>query len=114
MSDAEALYKPTNITTIINRVSKSPHQELVSPIYEMLCEVAHPNFLGRSLYLLGAKEGSREGDEVRTIGLGEGPMAPVIVEATVAGVSWACGTQATAFKLMSDTVRAVKERVAIA
>jgi len=111
LSDADELYKPTNIVTIISRIAKSPGQEAVRPAYDLLCEVAHPNFLGRSLYLLDAKPGPREGDEVRTIGPGHGPIEQRVVEAAVTAISWACWTQVTAFGLMSETIKAMVARL---
>ena len=112
LPNAEDFYRPTNIVTIIQRISKSPGQEFVLPTYETLCEVAHPNFLGRSLYVLDVEPGQHEGEEVRTIGPGIGPTAPRIVAPTVAGLAWACGTQVSAFKLMSDTIQAMLHSLA--
>lgn len=48
----EEFYKPTNIVTIINRIAKIDVHEMVGSHYETLCEVAHPNFLGRSLHIV--------------------------------------------------------------
>jgi hypothetical protein len=52
LEDAEAFYNPKNIVTIIDHITKkAPHQEDVGPYYRLLCEIAHPNMLGRSLFL---------------------------------------------------------------
>jgi hypothetical protein len=95
LPDVDELYKPTNIITIIDRINKSPGQEVVRPAYDILCEVAHPNFLGRSLYLLNVERGPR------TIGPGNGPSKQLVIAATVTAISWACATQVTAFDCMS-------------
>jgi hypothetical protein len=107
LPDAEEIYKAPNITGPIKRISKSAGQEFVLPTYDLLCEITHPNFLGRAIYLLEAAPGSRPGNEVRTIGLGEGPTSVQFKEPLVAALSWACGTQVTAFDLMSQTIHAV-------
>jgi hypothetical protein len=104
---SEEFYKATNIVTIISRISKSPSQETVLKTYEILCEVAHPNFLGKSIYLQRAVPGKRPGDEWRIIGQGAGPSSLPIVEATVSALSWSCGTNVSAFELLSETVKAV-------
>jgi hypothetical protein len=112
LPSAEDFCRPTNIVTIIQRISKSVGQEFVCPTYETLCEVAHPNFLGRSLYLLDVEPGQHEGEEVRTIGPGIGPTGQRIVAPTVAGLAWACGTQVSAFGLMSATIQAMLSKLA--
>jgi hypothetical protein len=51
LEDAETFYNPTNIVTIIEKIAKKvPHQQAVATIYFSLCEVAHPNLAGRSIY----------------------------------------------------------------
>jgi hypothetical protein len=107
LPDAEQIYKSTNVVTVINRIRKSPGQEFVLPTYELLCEIAHPNFLGRSVYLLEARPSLRPGDEIRTIGLGQSPTSFEFLMPIVAAFSWACGTQVTAFELLSRTVSSV-------
>jgi hypothetical protein len=47
ISGEEDFYKPTNILTIITRIAKIEGQQNVAKYYELLCEVAHPNFLGK-------------------------------------------------------------------
>jgi hypothetical protein len=108
---SEEFYKATNIVTIITRISKSPSQESVLKTYELLCEVAHPNFLGKSIYWQSTVPGKRPGDEWRVIGQGAGPSSLPIVEATVSALSWSCGTNVTAFQLLSDTLKAVVARL---
>src|SRR4029077_2782135 len=52
LEDVEAFYNPTNIVTIIDHITKKvPDQEDVGPCYRLLCEVAHPNMLGRSIFV---------------------------------------------------------------
>ena len=50
VADVEKFYNPTNIVTIVGHITKKvPHHESVGVCYEILCEVAHPNMLGRSI-----------------------------------------------------------------
>ena len=71
LSDIEA-HKPTNIVTIIERASKIPSQKFLWATYKDLCEVAHPNFFGRSIYILNEVVNA-PGDKIWTIGLDRGP-----------------------------------------
>jgi hypothetical protein len=106
----EEIYKPTNIITIVDKVSKVMGQEHVKSTYEELCELAHPNFLGRSVYVIDWAPGSRPGDETRTIGVGEGPTGLGITQTIVRALSWSCGTHVTAFRLMSQSIESFLHR----
>ena len=76
LEDADAFYKPTNIVTIIDHITKKvPDQEDVGA-YRLLCEVAHPNMLGRSLFL-------SEEDGQTIISRKRGPSVTVIEHASL-------------------------------
>jgi hypothetical protein len=111
LTGSEEFYKAANALTLIQQASKVPGQELVLGMYEHLYEVAHPNFPGRSIYLLSVHRGERPGNEVRVIGPGLGPSASQIVEMTLGGLSWACGATASAFDLMSKTLQPIGHRL---
>jgi hypothetical protein len=107
LEDVEAFYNPTNIVTIIGHItSKIPDQEDVGICYGTLCEVAHPNMLGRSLFL-------SEQDGVTVISRKRGPSAAVIEHSALLALSWAAGTlphsltamQATCARMMKDVNR---------
>jgi hypothetical protein len=111
LPEIETIYNPTNIVTIITRISKVRAQEFVLPTYGVLCEAAHPNLLGRTLYLHGAEPGPRSGNELRTLGPGSGLTWHFLAEPIVAALSWACATQVSAFNLMSETIGLVIARL---
>jgi hypothetical protein len=105
LPEFEKIYSPTNILTIITRVSELIQgEEFVLSTYEILCEVAHPNMLGRYLYWHGSEPGPREGNEVRVIGPGNGPVSHSLAAHIVAALSWACHNQAVAVGLMHQTI----------
>jgi len=86
LEDAETFYNPTNIVTIVDHITKKiPHQEDVGPCYRFLCEIAHPNMLGRSLFL-------SEEDGRTIISRNRGPTAKAIERACLLALSWAAGT----------------------
>lgn len=107
LPDTEKYYSPTNILTLLNRTAKITGMSNIALHYGALCEVAHPNFLGRSVYLLEAKPGPRTGDEIRVIGRGAVLNVNEILKPTVWALSWAAGTQVTATVLMQTTVKKV-------
>jgi hypothetical protein len=110
LPESETIYNPTNIVTIISRISKTESQQFVLSTYGVLCEAAHPNMLGRTLYLHGSEPGQWEGNELRTLGPGNGPTWHVLAGHIVAALSWACGTQVSAFALMAETIGATMAR----
>jgi hypothetical protein len=103
MSDAEEIYKPTNILTILARIAKIHGQQNVASYYEILCEIAHPNFLGRSVHIHETIPGSRAGDEVRILGPGQAAFSSPVNGAIVGALSWACAAHVTAFDLVRST-----------
>jgi hypothetical protein len=111
LPESETIYNPTNIATIITRISKVHAQEFVLPTYGVLCEAAHPNLLGRMLYLHGSEAGPWKGNELRTLGPSNGATWHFLAKSIVAALSWGCGTQVSAFNLMAETIGAVMGRV---
>jgi hypothetical protein len=114
LPESETVYIPTNVVTIITRISKVPGQEFVLPTYGVLCEVAHPNLLGRTLYFHGSEPGPWEGNELRTLGPGNGPTWHFLLEPIVAALSWACATQVSGFSLLAETINMVMDRLTAA
>ena len=94
--DVEQFYNPTNIVTIIGHLTKKiPHHEEVSDFYSILCEVAHPNMLGRSIYL------SNE-DGKTVISRKRGASTKIIEHASLFALSWAAGTLPRSITVMQD------------
>ncbi|HUI22276.1 MAG TPA: hypothetical protein VLZ74_14685 [Methylocella sp.] len=101
--ETEEFYHPTNIVTVIRNIAKKiPHQEDVGPCYETLCEVSHPNMLGRSIYL--SKVNGRT-----VISRDRGPSVAIIERATLLALSWASGTLPESVGAMQATGRRALE-----
>jgi len=111
LPESETIYSPTNIVTIIARISKILGQDFVLPTYGVLCETAHPNMLGRALYIHGSEPGPWKGNELRTLGPGNGPAWHFLLEPIVAALSWGCAAQVSAFDLMAKTIGTVLGRI---
>lgn len=114
LQDTEVIYEPTNIVTIIKRVAKTKQAAFIFSNYELLCEVAHPNYIGRTLYLQEKELGPWEGNELRTLGPGNGPTWHLLETAVVTALSWSCGAQVSAFELLNQTIHRVMERLSSA
>jgi len=96
LEDAETFHNPTNIATIVDHITKKiPDQEDVGRCYRLLCEVAHPNMLGRSMFL-------SEQDGQTIISRNRGPTVRVIEHASLLALSWAAGTLPRSLNPMQD------------
>ncbi len=92
-ADAEDFYNPTNIVTVVEKIArKIPHQAPIAETYFSLCEVAHPNFYGRSIYLTAVETIDIPGHENRTISMNHGAAALAVIADTVTALSWSMGT----------------------
>jgi hypothetical protein len=111
LPDTAEYLQSFNVLGIIKRLSKTPGQETILQTYELLCEVAHPNFFGKSIYLLQREDGPVPGNELCTIGPGNGPVSRQIIEASLSALSWTCAGNVSAFELLSGTVRALMDRL---
>ena len=104
LPESEDYYNPTNILTVLKRLSKIKGQERILEHYSELCEVAHPNFLGRSVYLTGVRPGARDGDELRMISFSQGPNHIQILGRTLWVLSWALAAQVSSGNLMQSGI----------
>ena len=112
LEDAEAFYSPTNILTIIQKVAtKVAHQSAVAEIYSLLCEVAHPNMLGRSLYITQVQPLSGPGHERRLLSTTHGATAKKILQHSVSALSWSTGTFSQSCVVLQETVRSMMEHL---
>jgi hypothetical protein len=99
LEDIGKFYNPMNIVTIIGHISgKIPDQEEVGRCYAVLCEVAHPNMLGRSIYL-------SEEDGRTIISRERGPSVRLLERNTLLGLSWASGTFPRSVTMMQESCR---------
>lgn len=104
-SGADSIYKSKNILTVIEKIGKVAKDDPIAVEYEVLCELTHPNFLGRSNYLVGIEPGTRSGDELRLISHQNGLNADEILQSTLWALSWAIEGQATSIHLVQGSIR---------
>ncbi len=109
-SGAEEIYKSRNILTVIDKIAKVAKDDPLKEEYETLCELTHPNFLGRSIYLEGFEEQGRPGDEIRKISHRNGVTAPEILQSTLWALSWATEAQAASTHLIMNVIRDLMEK----
>lgn len=103
---ADEFYNPTNIVTIIEKIAKQiPDQEAIANIYFELCEIAHPNMRGRSLYITAVQPLGGPGHEKRMLSMKHGPATIEILRHSIAALSWSTGTFSRSCVALQDSVR---------
>ncbi|MDF7777580.1 hypothetical protein P1X14_20155 [Sphingomonas sp. AOB5] len=100
----DPLYKSKNILTVIEKVAKVAKGDPIASEYEMLCELTHPNFLGRSVYFAGVQPKEIPGDEVRLISHRNGVNADAVLQSTLWALSWAIERQASSTHLIQSAI----------
>lgn len=102
---ADEIYKSRNILTVIDKIAKVAKDEPIKKEYEVLCEVTHPNFLGRSTYLARAEDDRGDGSELRVISPADGLNSAPLQQTALWALSWAIEAQSTSTHLLQGTVR---------
>ena len=67
LPDQPDYVRQKNISSLIQRVAKRPHQQDLLPTYEYLCEIAHPNVVGNARFWSHVKRVLPNGTEIRVI-----------------------------------------------
>ena len=100
-------YTSINILTVIDKISKIASTDPLKDQYETLCEVTHPNFLGRSMYIVDAEPGPRTGDELRIVSPDNGPISATVLRSALWALSWSLGAQMSATQLLWEGIRSM-------
>lgn len=109
-SDADPIYKSKNILTVIEKIAKVAKDDPIAKEYETLCELTHPNFLGRSNYVVGVDPKGRPGDEIRLISHRNGHGAGDVLQSTLWALSWAIEGQAASTHLVQGAMADVASK----
>jgi hypothetical protein len=96
LEGTENFYIPTNIITIIGKIEKFKDQESVVKAFSLLCEVAHPNMLGRSIYI--HQEGGKH-----FIKPNHSRNKEIIETSILLALSWSAGTFVRKLYYLQDT-----------
>ena len=109
LPETEDYYNATNIMTVIQRISKVAEQGEVLKKYSYLCEIAHPNWLGRSVYIVDSV--SEDDTEIRRISMRAGPGGLEILGNTLWALSWAIAAQMSAGNLLQGSLVELHKKI---
>ena len=105
-NSAEDFYKPLNIVTKIQNITKKMQQTELLPNYELLCEVVHPNMIGSFLY-------SVEDGEKMIISRDIGHSSKVVLPSVLYAVSWSSATLMLSAAALHQSMKAVLDHFGI-
>jgi hypothetical protein len=111
LGDPSDEIKQTNVLTSIQRLAKHPDVVELLPVYEYLCEVAHPNVIGNARFW-SSIEHVPEGDaEMVTMEQGaESPTAEEIREKILWALGWSAVCVRNGFERNQASGKAILER----
>jgi hypothetical protein len=109
-SDADPIYRPKNILTVMEKIAKIAKEDPIASEYEMLCEFTHPNFLGRSNYVVGMNPLAQTGEHVRLVSHRNGQIAGDALKSTLWALSWAIEGQAASTHLVQGAISNLTSR----
>jgi hypothetical protein len=103
-SDSDPIYKSKNILTVIEKIAKLAEKDPIASEYELLCELTHPNFLGRSVHVVGIEPKTRPGDELRLISHRNGLNSDALLLSAFWALSWSIEAQASSFLVIQNAI----------
>lgn len=92
--------KQSNILTSIQKLSRNPNASELLPIYEYLCEVAHPNVIGNIRFWSHLERIDADGSELRLLSKdADQGGATQIVEKVIWSLGWSAVCLRNAFEM---------------
>jgi hypothetical protein len=93
----------TNIMTSLQRLAKNSNANKLMPIYEYLCDIAHPSFIGNTSYWSHIESVDADGAEKRVISrLPTRQINSEILEKTIWALAWSSVCIRNAFDIMRE------------
>ncbi len=98
-------HKQINALTHVQRLSKSPNAELLWPMYEFLCEVAHPNVVGYARFWQDEAADLPSGAQIREISRqASGSVQQELLNNTLWALSFGAAGIKNSYRLINDAL----------
>ena len=97
----------TNVITLIQKVARFPGFEMVLERYERLCEVAHPNVLGNSIFWSDDVTAYTDGAELRILDRDDrsSKLYLIVLADAIWGVAWSASNLREGFLILREQVK---------
>ena len=104
--------KQTNILTYIQKVSKNPSSTDVLPVYEYLCDVAHPSFIGNTRFWSHVEEIFPDGSQRRVIArFADKECTYEIMDKILWGMGWSAAVIRNGFEITRVAIQQLLTKI---
>lgn len=112
LGDPEPYLKQTNILTIIQRLSKNPNAKDILPLYEYLCEIAHPNVIGNIRFWSHIDYDYQDGSQRWVISrFAETEIRDDILGKVMWGLGWSSAAFRNAFEITATVIQKLLTKI---
>lgn len=112
VGDPAPYLKQTNILTYIQKVSKNPNAKDVLHIYEYLCDVAHPSFIGNTRFWSHVEEVFPDGSQRRVIAkFADKECTREILDKILWGLGWSSVVLRNGFENTREAIQQILTKI---
>ena len=97
--------KQTNILTYLQKISKNPNAKDILHIYEYLCDIAHPSFIGNTRFWSHVEEVFPDGSQRRIISrFADNECTREIIDKILWGMGWSSAVLRNGFEITKEAI----------
>jgi len=103
--------KQKNVLTTLQKLTKNPNATELLPIYEFLCEIAHPNVIGNAVFWAEVMQKNEDGSETILIKRAyDSDMNREIIEKILWSLGWSAVCLRNGFHIIHDAIEMMVKR----
>ena len=112
LDDPAEHLKQKNVLTFIQKVTKNPDAKDVMPIYNFLCEIAHPSVIGNTRFFSHVEQTYPDGSEHRVISkFANANYAEEILDKTIWSLGWSAYVLRKGFEITREGISDLREKL---
>lgn len=103
--------KQKNILTTLQKLTKNQNATELFPVYEFLCEIAHPNIIGNAVFWADIVRKNEDGSEtIRIKRTHESDRNREVIEKILWSLGWSAACLRNGFHIIHDAIEIVVKR----
>jgi hypothetical protein len=112
LGDPEPHLIQTNVVTIIKKFAKNPKAKDILPLYEYLCEIAHPNVIGNTRFWSHIDHVYPNGSQRRVISrYAESEITNEILDKILWGLGWSSAVFRNSFEITAAAIQQLVTKI---
>ena len=109
--DPDPHVKQTNVLGYIQKASKNPKASNVQDVYDYLCDIAHPSFIGNTRFWSHIDRTNDDGSERRIIGrYSSGPSTTEILDKIIWSLGWSAAVLRNSFEITANGLKILLDK----